>query len=92
MTVNGSGFVFGSTVLWNGSPLSTTEVSVYQLLATVPASFIAVGGSSDITVLNPGNVVSNGLIFNILTPQRRTADHRQPESKLRHAGRARLPR
>ena len=68
LTVNGSGFVFGSTVLWNGSPLSTTEVSVYQLLATVPASFIAVGGSSDITVLNPGNVVSNGLIFNILTP------------------------
>jgi hypothetical protein len=68
LAVNGSVFVSGSTVLWNGSPLSTTEISAYQLLATVPASFIAVGGSSDVTVLNPGNVVSNGLIFNILTP------------------------
>jgi hypothetical protein len=68
LTVNGSGFASGATVLWNGSPLTTTEISTYQLLATVPASYLAVGGSSDITVLNPGNVVSNGLIFNILTP------------------------
>jgi len=68
LTVNGSGFVFGSTVLWNGSPLSTTEVSAYQLLASVPASFLAVGGSAQITVLNPGAVISNGLLFTIVQP------------------------
>jgi hypothetical protein len=66
LTVNGQSFVSGSTVLWNGSPLSTTEVSANQLLASVPASFIATGGSASVTVLNPGNVASNGLIFSII--------------------------
>ena len=66
LTVNGQGFVAGSTVLWNGSSLSTTEVSATQLLAVVPASFVAIGGSAGITVSNPGNVGSNSVIFSII--------------------------
>jgi hypothetical protein len=68
LTVNGSGFVLGATVLWNNSPLPTTEISAYQLLASVPASLVVAGGSANITVLNPGGAVSNGLIFSIVQP------------------------
>ena len=66
MTVNGQGFLFGASVLWNGSPLTTTEVSANQLLASVPASFLMTAGSASVTVLNPGNLASNGLTFNII--------------------------
>src|SRR5207249_5307160 len=41
LTVNGTNFVSGSTVNWNGSPLTTTFVSSTKLTATVPASLIA---------------------------------------------------
>jgi hypothetical protein len=38
LTVNGTGFVSGSLVNWNGSTLATTFVSGSQLTASVPAS------------------------------------------------------
>lgn len=41
LTVNGSGFVSGASVQWNGSGLSTTFVSASQLTASVPATLIA---------------------------------------------------
>jgi hypothetical protein len=54
LTVNGSDFQSDSAVEWNGAPLTTTYVSAYQLLATVPAGDLAVPyGSASITVLNP---------------------------------------
>ena len=59
LTVNGSGFVSGSQVQWNGSGLTTTYVSATQLTAAVPANLIASAGSANITVVNPGGVVSN---------------------------------
>src|SRR5665213_2095953 len=40
LTVNGSSFVSGATVRWNGSPLSTTFVNGTQLTAAVPGTLI----------------------------------------------------
>lgn len=65
LTVNGSGFVSGATVQWNGSPLSTSFVNGTQLTATVPASLIANVGSASVTVVNPGTTASNALTFSI---------------------------
>ena len=53
LTVNGSNFVQGATVNWNGSPLTTTYVSATELQATVPSADIATAGSAQVTVTNP---------------------------------------
>ncbi|HTA24062.1 MAG TPA: IPT/TIG domain-containing protein [Terriglobales bacterium] len=45
LTVNGTGFVSGATVNWNGTALVTTFVSESQLTATVPAPDIADAGT-----------------------------------------------
>jgi hypothetical protein len=71
LTVNGSNFLPGSTVQWNGSygqpPLPTTYVSRTQLTVAIPASDIAFAGSADVTVVNPapGGGVSQPAIFTI---------------------------
>ncbi|NOT60606.1 MAG: hypothetical protein HOP19_10330, partial [Acidobacteria bacterium] len=68
LTVNGTNFVNGSVVRWDGSPRTTTFVSATQLTAAVPASDLAGGaGSAQITVFNPapGGGVSNGAQFTI---------------------------
>src|SRR5215831_15286725 len=49
LTLNGTGFVSGSVVNWNGSHLATTFVSGSQLTATIPASDIATAGTASIT-------------------------------------------
>jgi hypothetical protein len=54
LSVNGTGFVSGATVNWNGTALATTFVSQAQLTATVPAYDIANAGTTTITVTNPG--------------------------------------
>lgn len=46
LTVNGTGFVTGSVVDWNGIPLATTYISGSQLTATVPATKVANPGGS----------------------------------------------
>lgn len=70
LTVNGTGFVSGSTVNWNGAGLGTTFVNTSQLTATVPAANIATAGTAAVTVLNPspGGGLSNVESFNIVTP------------------------
>jgi subtilase family serine protease len=64
LTVNGSGFVSGSKVDWNGTALTTTYVSSTQVTATVPASDIATAGTASVTVVN-GSTVSNAETFTI---------------------------
>jgi dienelactone hydrolase len=54
LTVRGTGFVSGSVVNWNGSPLATTFVSASQLTASVPASDIAKASTASVTVVSPG--------------------------------------
>jgi hypothetical protein len=53
LTVTGNQFVSGATVEWNGSPLTTTFVSAFELTATVPAASVANPGTATISVLNP---------------------------------------
>ena len=54
LTVNGTGFVSGSVVHWNGSPRATTFESQSRLTASILASDIAKAGSSRVTVISPG--------------------------------------
>lgn len=65
MTVQGSSFISGSVVEWNGSPRSTTFVSATQLNANILASDIAQPGTAQITVANPspGGGSSSSLPF-----------------------------
>jgi uncharacterized protein (TIGR03437 family) len=68
LTANGSGFLPSSTVLWNGSALSTSYVSGNQLSAAVPANLIAAQGSASVTVQNPGGLASSALTFTVNAP------------------------
>ena len=54
LTVNGSGFTAGSTVLWNGASRTTTYVSSTQLTEAVTNSDISASGLASITVSTPG--------------------------------------
>ncbi len=68
LTVNGTGFIAASQVLWNGAARTTTVVNDRQLTATIPASDLAAAGSATITVNNPapaGGVSPTGLPFTI---------------------------
>lgn len=67
LTVNGSNFVSGSTVLYNGVPRVTTFVSASQLTAALLNSDIDTVGTATIEVSNPvpGGGVSTTLPFNI---------------------------
>ena len=71
LTVNGTGFLPGATVNFNGTALATTFVNSSQLTAVVPAANIASAGTVSITVVNPqpGGVRSNPLSFSIATPE-----------------------
>jgi hypothetical protein len=70
LTVNGTGFVSGSTVNWNSSALTTTFVSSSQLTATVPASNITNASTASITVSSPspGGGTSNLQFFSVTAP------------------------
>jgi hypothetical protein len=69
LTINGSGFLSGSTVQWNGSStgISTTYVGASQLTASVPAALIASAGNVSVTVVS-GGAPSNALTFTIGSP------------------------
>ncbi|MBZ5562828.1 MAG: choice-of-anchor D domain-containing protein [Acidobacteriia bacterium] len=70
LTVNGTGFVSGATINWNGAALSTTFVSASQLTANVPSANIAAAGTASITVVNPapGGGRSNVAYLQVTTP------------------------
>jgi FG-GAP-like repeat/Abnormal spindle-like microcephaly-assoc'd, ASPM-SPD-2-Hydin len=53
LTVNGTGFVSGSTVNWNGSPRTTTFISGSQVTANILATDIATATTASITVFSP---------------------------------------
>jgi hypothetical protein len=53
LTVQGSKFVRGAVVNWNGASRTTTWVSSAKLLADIPASDIGKPGTALITVINP---------------------------------------
>jgi hypothetical protein len=68
LTVNGTGFISGSTVYWGTSALVTTFGSATQLTAQVPAADIATAGvTTAITVQTPtpGGGTSNASQFEV---------------------------
>src|SRR5206468_3474447 len=67
LTVNGTGFVPGSVVNWNGSARTTTFVSNSQLTVSILVSDIAIASTASVTVVNPspGGGTSNVEFFPI---------------------------
>jgi hypothetical protein len=67
LTVNGTNFINGSTVRWNGANRATTFVSASQLTAAIPASDITTVGTAAVTVFTaaPGGGTSNAQTFTI---------------------------
>lgn len=70
LTVNGTGFVSGATLQWNGSARTTTFVSGSQVTATITSSDIATAGTAVISVVNPapGGGTSNIIFFEVSAP------------------------
>jgi hypothetical protein len=70
LTVNGTNFVIGSVVRWNGADRATTFTSSTQLTAAIPASDLAATGVAMVTVFNPapGGGESSALPFTISVP------------------------
>jgi hypothetical protein len=70
LTVNGTGFVSGAQVNWNGSARATTFISSSQLTVSILASDIAVASTASVTVVNPspGGGTSNVVFFPITIP------------------------
>jgi hypothetical protein len=69
LTVNGSGFISGSTVYWGAAALTTQFVSANQLTAQVQSAQVAAAGINAITVQSPspGGGVSNTVQFEVDT-------------------------
>ena len=65
LTVNGTGFINGSTINWNGAAYTTTFVSSTQLTASFPAASIVLAATVPVTVYTPtpGGGTSNAINF-----------------------------
>jgi hypothetical protein len=70
LTVNGTNFINGSVVKWNGSARATTYVSNTKLTATISGADIASVGVISLTVYNPApvNVESSPYNFYVNNP------------------------
>jgi predicted outer membrane repeat protein len=70
LTVNGSGFVAGATVQWNGVDRPTTYIGQSELQASIPAALVAQPGMASVRVVNPapGGGPSNLVAFDIAAP------------------------
>ncbi len=63
VTVNGSQFVYGAQILWNGTPITTTYVSGNQVAATISAPN---PGTFPLTVNNPNPGSANANNVNVV--------------------------
>ena len=70
LTVNGTGFVAGSKVRWNGDDRITSYVSPTLLTGAIPASDIASARTVSVTVFSPGpgGGTSDGRTFTVTAP------------------------
>jgi hypothetical protein len=70
LTVNGTNFVPGCEVRWNGSGRTTTFVSNTQVTAAITAGDIATAGTVNVTVFNPtpGGGLSGSQTFTMNNP------------------------
>jgi IPT/TIG domain len=67
LTVNGSNFVSGSRVRWNGSLRTTTFQTSTRLTATITSADISSTGTASVTIFNPtpGGGTSSAVTFTI---------------------------
>ncbi|HMZ22283.1 MAG TPA: BACON domain-containing carbohydrate-binding protein, partial [Blastocatellia bacterium] len=65
LTVNGTNFVSGAQVRWNGAARATSFVSATQLTAQISAADVANAGVANVTVVAAGGATSNVLPFSI---------------------------
>jgi hypothetical protein len=68
LTVDGTNFITGSSVLWNGTSRATTFVSGTRLTAAIAAADIAAAGSVPVSVKNPDGQTSNAMTFTVNPP------------------------
>lgn len=68
LTVTGNGFLQGSQVTFNLLNVPTTIISSNVLLATIPASAIAIAGNPYVIVTIPGGATSSSLTFTVNNP------------------------
>ena len=68
LTVNGTNFYNGSTVVWGNIDLVTMYIGPNQLAAIVPAAQLATAGSVTVTVLSVGGAKSGGSAFTVKAP------------------------
>jgi hypothetical protein len=68
LTINGSAFISGAVVSWEGTQLDTTFVSAQQLTATVPCCFSLSVSTVRIVVSNPGGGTSDVFLFRNFGP------------------------
>ncbi|MGI4760329.1 MAG: IPT/TIG domain-containing protein [Janthinobacterium lividum] len=71
LVVNGTGFLAGSVVSFNGAVLVTTYGSATQLTAAVPAAAISAAGTYAVVVANPSAALggtSTPVTFTVTTP------------------------
>lgn len=70
LTVNGTGFVAGSVVKWNGSPRATKFVTNSKLTASIPSTDVVKAGTASVTVVNPvpGGGTSNVAFVEVTKP------------------------
>ena len=73
IVINGSNFMSGAKVLWNGKPTPTTYLSSSQLQVTPSAAQVAAAGIVQLTVSNPPpGGVSAEVNFNVTYPAKVT--------------------
>jgi uncharacterized protein (DUF1800 family) len=65
ITINGTGFIPGSTVNLAGAPLSTTYIAPTQLLAVGTPTLAQVGAAVPVTVVNPNPGGATSPPFNV---------------------------
>ncbi|MGH2570700.1 MAG: YncE family protein [bacterium] len=70
LTVDGTDFVPGAQVLWNGSGRPTTYLGATSVRASIPSADIAQGGTAMVSVSNPppGGGASNELPLSVDNP------------------------
>jgi hypothetical protein len=68
LTVTGTNFVSGSTVMWGSTALTTTYGSATSLKAAVTSAQLAAAGSVSVTVKNTGTVSSAASSFKVNGP------------------------
>ncbi|HYC61125.1 MAG TPA: Ig-like domain-containing protein [Thermoanaerobaculia bacterium] len=68
LTVNGSNFVSGAVVTFNGQSRQTTFVTAQRVTAAIPASDVQTAGTFSVRVVHPGGASSGPAQFTVSGP------------------------